>query len=271
MSSPDGTLHSRTCPTSRTRERPAVRGLSTTRARSTACRSSRDTSTRRRSPTRGQLAAGSTPPEPRTATNALDQLAARAPRRTSPEHRVVRRAVDVGQRFQQWRRRLRGLPHDRDQRRRLEHGDGDQPRQPDRHGRHGGRACRSTPPTRLRPDAHLLGHRPARRPVDQRLHRPDLRHADHRGHLDTTVTATDTTGAHGSAAFSWTVEQHRRRLHAHASCSATPGSRPARPRRGPPPPASSTRTAPARPPTRAPGTPGWTGTAPPTPTRCPRR
>ena len=54
-----------------------------------------------------------------------------------------------------------------------------------------------------------------------------------------------------------------------ASCWATPASRPARRRRGPRPRAWSPTT-PARPRTPAPGRPGWTATAPPTPTRCPR-
>ena len=57
------------------------------------------------------------------------------------------------------------------------------PGQPDVHRRH-----RRQPPgrrqrLRVRPDPHLQRHRPAGRAVDQRLHRPDLRHPDHRGHL----------------------------------------------------------------------------------------
>ena len=36
-------------------------------------------------------------------------------------------------------------------------------------------------------------------------HRPDLRHPDHRRHLQVTVTAKDTTGATGSATFTWTI------------------------------------------------------------------
>src|SRR5256885_1239225 len=51
----------------------------------------------------------------------------------------------------------------------------------------------------------------------------------------------------------------------------SPASSPAAPRRGPRPPASSTATpAPSRL-TPAAGTPGWTATAAPTPTRCPSR
>ena len=144
---------------------------------------------------------------------------------------------------------------------------GDQPGQPGHHRR--ARAvslqiqASSTNPRR--PD--LRGDRPADRPVDQRLHRPDLRHPDHRRHLQ----------RHG----------HREGLHQrHRVRRPSPGRSPtaaaactpaqllgnagfetgtAAP--GPPAPVSST-TAPVRPPTAAPGRRGWTATAPRTPTRC---
>ena len=91
------------------------------------------------------------------------------------------------------------------------------------------------------------------------------------GTSSVTVTATDTTGAHGSASFTWVISNRGSAAATTPSCWATPGSRPARPRHGRPRPVSSTRTGRARPRTPAAGTPGWTGTAPPTPTRCPRR
>ena len=48
--------------------------------------------------------------------------------------------------------------------------------------------------------------RPAcRGPVDQLLHRRDLRHPDHRGHVHVTVTGTTRPGRPGRPTFTWTV------------------------------------------------------------------
>ena len=49
------------------------------------------------------------------------------------------------------------------------------------------------------------GYRPARWPFHQLRDRPDHRHPDHRRINSVTVTATDTTGATGSASFTWTI------------------------------------------------------------------
>ena len=57
------------------------------------------------------------------------------------------------------------------------------------------------------------------------------------GTSSVTVTAKDTTNASGSASFTWTISTSGGGCTAGRNCSATRASRPARPHRGPPPPA----------------------------------
>ena len=66
---------------------------------------------------------------------------------------------------------------------RQQHGHRDQPRRPERHRGHRGQRADPRHRLGLGPDADLQRHRPAGRPVDQQLDRPDLRDADHGRHL----------------------------------------------------------------------------------------
>ena len=86
-----------------------------------------------------------------------------------------------------------------------EHGDGDQPGHADRDRRH---RCQPPDPGHrlgVGTDPVLLRDRPARRAGDQRLHRPDLRHAHRVGQQHVTVTVKDGTGATGTASFAWNI------------------------------------------------------------------
>ena len=87
----------------------------------------------------------------------------------------------------------------------------EQPGHPDRHRRHGEVAAADRRPTRVGPDAHLVGHRSAGRPVDQRLHRPDQRHADHGRHLQLDGDRHATPPAPPAPpTFTWTISGGRR-------------------------------------------------------------
>ena len=124
------------------------------------------------------------------------------------------------------------------------------PGSPDRHRRHGEVAAADRAPTR--PPARrctwsatgLPG-----RPVDQRLDRPDQRHADHGRHLQRRrSTATRHAPARtGSTTFTWTIGGGGGGCSARARSSATPASRPVRPLRGPRRPAWSTARPASRP------------------------
>ena len=85
------------------------------------------------------------------------------------------------------------------------------------------------------------------------------------GH-NVTVTATDTTGASGSAAFTWDIGAAA--AAPLRSCWATPASKPAPRHHGPRLRRDQRHS--KEPPHTGNGTPGWTATATPPPTPCPR-
>ena len=90
------------------------------------------------------------------------------------------------------------------------------------------------------------------------------------GSSTVTVTASDTTGAKGSATFTWTINPSER-LHRRRAVARQPRLRDRNLVTVERLAAALSTTAPANPRTPAPGTPGWTGTARPTPTPSPRR
>ena len=71
------------------------------------------------------------------------------------------------------------------------------------HGHHP--VTNSATDSSVRGHAHLVGHRPARRALDQLLDRDHHRHADHGRHLLGHPEATDGSGFSGSTTFTWTI------------------------------------------------------------------